>query len=71
VTAPNAASTPGLSIRPRALARRSTIPLGQGADARLQPTPAKALVDLETAAYAPIPPRIATHRGPRRLLAPD
>ena len=46
MTAPNAASTPLLSIRPRALARRSTIPLGRGADPRLQPAPAKATVDL-------------------------
>ena len=71
MTAPNAARTPLLSIRPRALARRSTIPLVRGAAPRLQPAPAKAPVDLATAAYAPIPPRIATNRGPRRLPAPD
>jgi hypothetical protein len=71
VTPPSAARTPVLSIRPRALARRSTIPLARGAAARLQPAPAKAPVGLGTAAYAPIPPRITTNRGPRRLPAPD
>ena len=71
MTAPNAARTPLLSIRPRALARRSTIP---SASARLRtsnPPPAKAPVDLATAAYAPIPTRITTNREPRRLPAPD
>jgi hypothetical protein len=71
VTAPNAASTPVLSIRPRALARRSTIPLVRGAAPRLQLAPANAPVDLGTASYAPIPPRIATNREARRLPAPD
>lgn len=71
MTAPNAARTPLPSIRPRALARRSTIP---SASARLRASnlpPAKAPVDLGTHAYAPIPPRITTNRGPRRLPTPD
>ena len=75
MTAPNAASTPLPSIRPRAPARRSTTPLGLSAAPRLQPIPAEASVDLETAAYAPIPPPHRHESGasptPRPRLNPQ